>query len=148
MFQPLLIIIRATQQDFSTRVKLMSALWGNLCVCARLLSRVWLLATPWTVAHQDPLSMGFSRQENWSGLLCPPSRDLRDPGTEPASTYVSCIAGRILYHQCHLGSPWGNLCFHKVVLESLYKLNSHIFADNLWVFAIFHEVSLIMSISL
>ena len=35
----------------------------------KLLSRVWLLATPWTVAHQTPLSMGFSRQEYWSGVL-------------------------------------------------------------------------------
>ena len=35
--------------------------------------------TPWTVAHQAPLFMGFSRQEYWSGLLCPPPRDLPDP---------------------------------------------------------------------
>ena len=35
-------------------------------------SRVQLFATPWTVAHQAPLSMGFSRQEYWSGLPCPP----------------------------------------------------------------------------
>ena len=35
------------------------------------LSHVWLSATPWTVAHQDPLSMGFSRPEHWSGLSCP-----------------------------------------------------------------------------
>ena len=35
------------------------------------LSRVWLLATPWTAAHQAPLSMGFSRQEYWSGLSLP-----------------------------------------------------------------------------
>ena len=37
------------------------------------------------VAHQAPLSMGFSRQEYWSGLSCPPPGDLPDPGTEPAS---------------------------------------------------------------
>ena len=35
------------------------------------LSRVWLSATPWTTAHQAPLSMGFSRQEYWSGVLLP-----------------------------------------------------------------------------
>ena len=40
--------------------------------------------TPWTVAHQA-LSVGFSRQEYWSGLPCPPPGDLPDPGTEPAS---------------------------------------------------------------
>ena len=46
------------------------------------LSRVLLFATPWTVAHQAPLSMGFSRQEYWSGLLFPSPRDLPNPGIE------------------------------------------------------------------
>ena len=41
--------------------------------------------TPWTVACQAPLSRGFSRQEHWSGLPCPPPRDLPDPRTEPGS---------------------------------------------------------------
>ena len=41
------------------------------CVKVKLLSHVWLLATPWTAAYQAPLSMGFSRQEYWSGLLLP-----------------------------------------------------------------------------
>ena len=50
-----------------------------------------LFATPWTVAHQAPLSMGFSRQEYWSGLLCPPPGDLPDPGT--LISCVSCIVG-------------------------------------------------------
>ena len=44
-----------------------------------VLSRVQLFATPWTVAHQTPLSMGFSRQEYWSGLPFPTSGDLPDP---------------------------------------------------------------------
>ena len=48
-------------------------------------SCVRLFVTLWTVAHQDPLSMGFSRQEYWSGLPCPSSGDLPDPGIEPAS---------------------------------------------------------------
>ena len=43
------------------------------------------LATPWPVAHQAPLSMGFSRHEYWSGLPCPSPRDLPDPGIEPRS---------------------------------------------------------------
>ena len=43
------------------------------------------LETPWTVAHQAPLSMGFSRQEYWSGLPCPPPGDLPNPGIEPRS---------------------------------------------------------------
>ena len=43
------------------------------------------LATPWTVAHQAPLSMGFSRQEYWSGLSFPPPEDLPNPGIKPGS---------------------------------------------------------------
>ena len=48
-------------------------------------SHVRFFVTLWTVAHQAPLSMGFSRQEYWSELPCPPSGDLPDPGMEPAS---------------------------------------------------------------
>ena len=43
------------------------------------------LVTLWTVARQAPLSMGFSRQECWSGLSCPPPGDLPDPGIKPGS---------------------------------------------------------------
>ena len=50
------------------------------------LSRVRLLAIPWTVAYQAPPSMGFSRQEYWSGLPFPSPGDLPNPGIEPGST--------------------------------------------------------------
>ena len=50
-----------------------------------MLSNVQLFVTPWTVALQDPLSMGFSRQEHGRGLPCPPPWDLPDPGIEPTS---------------------------------------------------------------
>ena len=50
-----------------------------------LVSSVWLFVTPWTVAHQAPLSMGFSRQEYWSGLPFPSPGDLPNPGIEPRS---------------------------------------------------------------
>ena len=49
------------------------------------LSRVWLFATPWTVAYQAPQSMGFFRQEYWSGLPFPSPGDLPNPGIEPWS---------------------------------------------------------------
>ena len=49
------------------------------------LSRVWVCLTPWTVAHQAPLSMEFSRQESQSGLLFPSLRNLPDPGIKPGS---------------------------------------------------------------
>ena len=55
------------------------------CLCAKSLSRVRLFVTPWAVAHQGPLSMGFSRQEYWSGLPFPSPGDLPHPGIEPRS---------------------------------------------------------------
>ena len=58
----------------------------------RCFSRVRLFVTPWTIVHQDPLSMGFSRQEYWSGLLCPPPGDLPHPGIEPVSLMPSALA--------------------------------------------------------
>ena len=55
----------------------------HACLCAKLLQCVWFLAVLWTVARQAPLSMGFSRQECWSGLPCPPPSDLPDLGILP-----------------------------------------------------------------
>ena len=54
---------------------------------------VRLFATLWNLAHQAPLSMGFSRQEYWSGLPCPPPGDLLDPGIEPGSLDSPTLAG-------------------------------------------------------
>ena len=65
-------------------------------MCAKLLSRVQLFVTPWTVALQAPLSMGFSRQEYWNGLPCPPPEDLPDPGIEPESLASPALAGGFL----------------------------------------------------
>ena len=57
-----------------------------LCVCMQShFSPVRLFVTPWTVARQALLFMGFSRQEYWSGLHCPPLRDLPNPGIELVS---------------------------------------------------------------
>ena len=60
-----------------------SPLWQKVKV--KSLSHVRLFATPWTVAHQAPLSMGFSRQEYWSGLPFPSPGDLPSPGIEAGS---------------------------------------------------------------
>ena len=54
-----------------------------------MLSNVRLSVTSWIVAHQAPLSNGFFRQENWSGLPCPYIGDLPDPGIEP--TFFSLL---------------------------------------------------------
>ena len=56
-------------------------------------SHVRRFSTLWTIAHQALLSMGFSRQEFWSGLPCPPPGDLPDPETEPMSPKSPALAG-------------------------------------------------------
>ena len=71
-----------------------------MCVLSRS-SSVQLFATLWTIAHQAPLSMGFSRQEYWSGLLYLPPGDLPNPGIKHQGSsiiYVSCIGRQVLYH--------------------------------------------------
>ena len=62
--------------------------------CVQSLNCVRFFATPWTIAHQTSLSMGFSRQEYWSGLPFPSSRDLLDPGIEPLSPASPALAGK------------------------------------------------------
>ena len=56
-----------------------------MCVYVQSLSRVQLFATPWTVAHQTPLSMGFPRQEYWSGWPFSPPGHLSNPGIQPVT---------------------------------------------------------------
>ena len=62
--------------------------------CVQSLNCVRFFATPWTIGHQASLSMGFSRQEYWSGLPFPSSRDLLDPGIEPLSPASPALAGK------------------------------------------------------
>ena len=70
---------------------LVSAVWwsrvSQLCLLSRF-SHVWLSVTLWSVAHQAPLSMGFSRQECWSGFPCPPPGGLPDPGIDHLCIYT------------------------------------------------------------
>ena len=77
--------------------------WANMAqgtptpvpVCVlRHLSRVWLFSTLWTIARQTPLSMGFSRQEYWSGLPCPPPGFFPTQGSNPGLFHCR----QILYH--------------------------------------------------
>ena len=72
---------------------------GTMSTCMlTCISRVWLFAIPWTVAHQAPLSVGFSRQECWSAFPCLTPGDLPNPGIEPRSLTSFALAGRVLYH--------------------------------------------------
>ena len=73
-------------------------------MCVWALCHVLVFATPWTVAHQAPLSMEFSGQEYRHGLPCPPPGDHPNPDIEPTSQ-VSCIGRWVVYYWCHLGSP-------------------------------------------
>ena len=59
-------------------------------------SRVQLFATLWTTARQAPPSMGFSRQEYWTGLPCPPPGDLPNPGIEPVTLKSPALVGGVL----------------------------------------------------
>ena len=63
------------------------------CMLSRF-TRFRLFVTPCTVAYQAPLSMGFFRQGHWSGLPCPPSGDLADPGIKPMFPMSPVLAGR------------------------------------------------------
>ena len=64
----------------------------TVCVCVKSLSRVRFFATPWTVARHAPLSMGFSKQEYWSGLPFPSPGDLPNPGIKSGSSALQADA--------------------------------------------------------
>ena len=87
--------IRRISTALSQR-RLWESFYDMLCVHACMLSHfshVRLFATPWTVAHQAPLTIGFSRQEYWSGFPCPPPEYLPDPGIKPMCLTSPVFAG-------------------------------------------------------
>ena len=89
--------------------------WSSLC---QLYSHVWLFATPWTVAHQTPLSLGFYRQEYWSGLPFPSLGDLPNPRIEPMSLASSALQTDSL--QCEpLGKPIPLATINLLLSESI-----------------------------
>ena len=71
----------------------------NMCACVQShFNCVQLFVTSWTIAHQAPLSMKFSRQESWSGLPFPPPGDLPNPGVKPVSLMFPALAGVFINH--------------------------------------------------
>ena len=94
-----------------------------MCVCvfvcaharAHTLCHVRLFVSPSTVAHQVLLSMGFSRQEYWSGLPFPCLGDLSDPGIEPASPVSSALQVNSLPTAAH------TILIHKATGAQVYK---------------------------
>ena len=68
----------------------------HMCARVRVLSPVQLFVTLWAVTYQAPLSMGFTRQEYWSRLPCPPQGDLPNPGIKPLSLTSAALGSGLL----------------------------------------------------
>ena len=88
--------------------------------CAQLLSPIKLFATPWIVARQTPLAMGFSRQEYWSRFPSPSPRDLPDPGMEPRSPALQTDSLPL----SHQGSTFNRVSTVKCLQESFLLSSS------------------------
>ena len=107
--------------------KILERVWKNsykslflintVCVDAQSLSPVQVFVTLWTVAHQAPLSMGFSRQEYWSGLPCPPLGDVPYPGVKPVSPASPALAGGFFTTE-----PSGILAGGKNIVHKLFVI--------------------------
>ena len=91
-------------QPLDARVVRPTQISNHACVlsCSVVFDSVIL----WTVTHQAPLSMGFPRQEYWSGFLCPPPGDLPDLGSEPMSPVSPALVDRIFTTE-----PPGKSCY-------------------------------------
>ena len=77
-------------------------------MCAQSHSHVQLFVTPWTVARQAPLSMGFFKQEYWSGLPFPPPWDTPNPGIELMHLVTPKIVSGFFFPTEPLEKPQGN----------------------------------------
>ena len=93
-------------------------------------SPIWLFATPWTIARQGPLSMGFPRQEYWSGLPFPSPGDLPYPGIEPTSLTCSTLASGFFLFLFFLT----NFCLHSALQPFLFP-PSIFYSVHVWLFA-------------
>ena len=92
------------------------------CVCYKLLQSYLTLCDPMDcIARQAPLSMGFSRQEYWSGVPCPPPGDLPDPEMKPMS-YVSCTGRQVLITgvTCKVSCLWLDGVKFRIFFETVY----------------------------
>ena len=79
------VIIKGNEREFLVTVKY----FCHLIVAVNIWIYVWLFAALWTVAYQAPVSMGFWRQEYWSGLPFPSPLDLSDPGIKPVFSWIT-----------------------------------------------------------
>ena len=117
--------LRLPSLGLVVRCRNQSPIWliywlGFCCAVLSRFSCVRLFAVLWTIAHQVALSMGFSRQEYWSGLPCPHPGDLPDPGIEPVSLTSPALVG---------GKP--EFCYIK--LNAILQATSwHMFSEFRW----------------
>ena len=112
--QSLLIMNAKTFKKWD--IQKVSVIPEHACVLS-CFSCVWMCATPWTATCQAPLTMGFSRQEYWSGVPCPPPGDFPNLGIEPMSPMSPALAGGFFttsttWEACHSWDHsliiWGN----------------------------------------
>ena len=102
-----------------------------VCACVPShFSCFWLFAPLWTVASQAPLSLGFSNQEHWSGLPCPPPGDLPSSGIQPASLMSPALAGRFFT----TSTTWeAHICW---ILTPYHSHHLQIFSPSMWLYFI------------
>ena len=115
-----------TTVQFSNSAKLAFII---VYMCALVLSFIQLFATPWTVAHQAPLSLGFSRQEYWNGLPFPPPGNLPNPGIESTSLTYPALAGTFFFYHC---TTWEtHYLYNSLILFSFVKYSMMSFLKHL-----------------
>ena len=89
-------------------------------------SHVQLFLTLLTVAHQAPLSMGFARQEYWSGLPCPPPRDLPEPGIKNVATSPGLQVGGFFTTSATWEAPFYLISCQNPTYDSFLKVSSNV----------------------
>ena len=122
-------LVSQSDRDGSLEIlsEILKGIVKSFIIYACMLGRFQLFVTVWTVACQAPLSMGFSRQEYWSGLPFPPRGDLPTRDQTWAS-YISCIAGRffttratwealIIYGYAHIWSNYLEYCKGRINIQ-------------------------------
>ena len=104
-------VVLVVRHDLATDISKSLLRFGQFfSLIVKLVSHVRLSATPWTVARQAPLCMGFSRQGDWSGLSCPPPGDLPHPGIKPSSPALQAESLKLVYF---IHSDWSLLILHR-----------------------------------
>ena len=106
------VLLQAHILNLSDFLPLQREALSGCCAVLYRCCHVQFFAAPWTEAHQTPLSMGFSRQEYWSRLPCPPPGDLPNPGIKPASILSPALQADSL-PLSHLESPFGEMASDK-----------------------------------